>query len=118
MLKAIDPTLGIYAASAYAEAGLPNDVRSVRDIMRGTHGVDLLDLAMLTRDGSQRNLAAEAVPCCPMLSQNWGLLRAQGVELPAPIAELKSNLAVSLWLTFDSQAMDQMHRLLPERGWR
>ena len=118
MLKAIDPTLGIYAASAYAEAGLPNDVRSVRDIMRGTHGVDLLDLAMLTRDGSPRNLAAEAVPCCPMLSQNWALLRAQGVELPAPIAELKSNLAVSLWLTFDSQAMDQMHRLLPERGWR
>jgi hypothetical protein len=95
MLKAIDPTLGTYAASAYADAGLSNCVRSVRDIVRGTHGVDLLDIAMLTRDGTRRNIAAEAVPCCPMLSQNWGLLRAQGVELPGPIAELRSNLAVS-----------------------
>lgn len=118
MLKSIDPTLGIYAASAYADAGLSNDVRSVRDIMRGTHGVDLLDIAMLTRDGGQRNIATEAVPCCPMLSQNWALLRAQGVELPGPVAELRSNLAVSLWLTLDSQAMEQMHRFLPEGPWR
>src|SRR5687767_14276672 len=120
MLKAIDPTLGIYAASAYADAGMSNDVRSVRDIMRGTHGVDLLDMAMLTRDGGgvRRNITTEAVPCCPMLSQNWGLLRAQGVELPEPIAELRSNLAVSLWLTLDSQAMEQMHQLLPTGPWR
>jgi hypothetical protein len=118
MLKAIDPTLGIYAASAYADAGLSNDVRSVRNIMRGTHGVDLLDIAMLSRDEARRNIAAEAVPCCPMLSQNWGLLRAQGVELPAPIAELRNNLAVSLWLTLDSQAMEQMHQLLPAGPWR
>jgi hypothetical protein len=118
MLKALDPTLGIYAASAYADAGLSSEVRSVRGIMRDTHGVDLLDVAMLTRDGSLRNIASEAVPCCPMLSQNWALLRAQGVQLPAPIAELKSNLAVSLWLTLDSQAIEQMHRLLPESPWR
>ena len=51
LLKAIDPMLGVYAAYAYADAGLLNQVRSVRDIMRGSLQADIFDVAMqsLTR---------------------------------------------------------------------
>lgn len=111
MLKGIDPTLGIYAASAYADAGLTNHVMSVRGAAKLTLNVELFDIVMLSRALPPER---PMVPCCPMFSQNWALLRALGVELWGPIAELKSNLAVSLWLTFDSQAMAQVHRYLPQ----
>ena len=47
MMKSVDPTLGLYAAYAYAQAGLPEQIRSVRNFMRGSLGVDLFDVAML-----------------------------------------------------------------------
>ena len=119
MLKSVDPTLGIYAATAYADAGLYELVASVEQSVRNNLGVNLLDIALLKRNGLQgRSLRTEAVPCCPMLSQNWALLRAQRVNLGEKIAELQNNLAVSLWLTLDPQAMAQMHGLLANGSWR
>src|SRR5262249_16818963 len=47
VLKGIDPTLGIYAAYAYADANLTEQARSVSSIMRGDLDVDLFDVALM-----------------------------------------------------------------------
>jgi hypothetical protein len=73
--KEYDPTLGIYAAYAYNDAGLIEDIRSVEGFMRQNLGNAMVyDIAMLLREAktsSYQNL----YPCCPMLSQGWALLR-------------------------------------------
>ena len=106
MLKAIDPTLGVYASYAYADAGLLNQVRSVRDFMRENLQGDLFDVAMLagvlskgrSDDTGRHNYPT---PFCPMLSQGWGQLRVRQVALPEPVAALQDHLQLSLWTTFD-----------------
>jgi hypothetical protein len=107
VMKGIDPTLGLYAAYAYDEAGMRDQARSVEMYMKGNLDVDLFDVAMLaglltgkpTRD--QR-----LVPCCPMLSQGWGLLRALNVQLPERIATARDHLQISLWNWLDAEGMD------------
>jgi hypothetical protein len=108
VMKGIDPTLGLYAAYAYSDAGIPQQIRSVRDIMRGDLGVDLFDVAMLAGELSGRSLAADdaAVPFCPMLSQGWSLLRVKNVQLRAEVASARDHLRDSLWTTFDREGMD------------
>lgn len=107
MLKGIDPTLGLYAAYAYADAGLVNDVRSVRGYMRGDLGTDLFDVAMLTGDLSGKTIGAPggAAPFGPMLSQGWGMLRVRDVRLPKQLEPLQDHLLPSLWTTFDREGM-------------
>lgn len=107
MLKGIDPTLGLYAAYAYDDAGVSDQVRSVRGIMRGDLGVDLFDVAMLTGDLSGRTLGGPGgpYPFCPMLSQGFGLLRVRNVRLPSAVAPAADHLRRSLWTTFDREGM-------------
>src|SRR5262249_13551978 len=47
MGKEVDPTLGIYAAYAYADANITYQAQSVRSFMRGNLGVDLFDVALM-----------------------------------------------------------------------
>ncbi len=108
ILKGIDPTLGLYAAYAYAEADLRDQVASVRNIMREDLNADLFDVALLsgTLSGRRSAEAERLFPFCPMLSQGWGLLRVKNVRLPPEIAEVDQHLRPSLWTTFDSEGMD------------
>jgi hypothetical protein len=80
MEKGIDPTLGLYAAYAYDDAGITEQVRSVLNLMRGDLEIVLFDVAMLAGElsGQQRD---RLYPFCPMLSQGWGLLRTRNVRL-------------------------------------
>jgi hypothetical protein len=73
VLKGIDPTLGLYAAYAYADADLESQVRSVRQYLRGDLGADLFDVAMLSGElaGRRPDGGDGTVPFCPMLSQGW-----------------------------------------------
>jgi len=120
MLKGIDPTLGIYAAYAYADAGLTDKVASVRSYMRGDLGTDLFDVAMLSGALSGRvptGRGPEGVmPCCPMLSQGWGLLRVKDVRLPEPLVAARDHLRVSLWMTLDRAGMQIVERALHAGG--
>lgn len=101
-LKGLDPTLGIYAAYAYADAQLLEDVRSVRQNLLADLGSDLFDVAMLAGTLSERPSDAR-VPFCPMLSQGWGLLRVKQVRLNEGISRLREHLQVSLWMTLDKE---------------
>ncbi len=101
--KAIDPSLGIYAAYAYAEAGFTDEVQSVLGYMHEDLEVNLFDVAMLAGklDGDVRS-----VPFCPMLTQGWGLLRVKNVTLPQALETARDHLKQSLWTTFDREGMD------------
>ena len=102
MDKAYDPTLGLYAAYAYAEACRPPDIVSVRNYMRDDLGVDLFDVAMLARsrnDPTERKVS-RIFPACPMLTQGWNLLRARRIQMHPVFAEAEHELLPALWTTF------------------
>lgn len=115
VLKGYDATLGIYAAYAYAQADIPDQVRSVKGFMRDDYGVDLFDLAMLTGDLSGRYLepTSNFPPLFPMLSEGWSLLRVKDVRLPVQIAKSRDHLRPSLWTTFDPEGMAIIENGLP-----
>ena len=78
--KAHDPTLGIYAAYAYNDAGLIDDIRSVEGFMRhDLRGAMVYDIALLLREAKTKAYQT-LFPFCPMLSQGWALLRVLGAR--------------------------------------
>jgi hypothetical protein len=105
ILKGIDPTLAIYAAYAYAEAGLLEKVISVSDALLADLGVNLFDVNMLS--GPPNKIRARPIekvaPFCPMLTQGWNLLQAKGVLLPPEVAGARNYLRPALWTTFESE---------------
>lgn len=103
MMKSIDPTLGLYAAYAYAEVGRDKDVESVRHYMRGDLGFDIFDTAMLSGALAKAGAGLKnTAPLCPMLAQGWALLRVNHVVLPKAINTGRQHLKPSLWTTFDA----------------
>jgi len=123
--KAIDPTLGLYAGLAFAQAG--NDAQIVRLLrhMRADLHADLLDVRLLAgrsvRDeaGSGERLVT-MVPCCPMLTQSWHLRPTRNMVSDATIpwgdpqwAALRPFLCASLWTTFSADAHVALSELFP-----
>lgn len=107
-LKGVDPTLGLYAAYAYAEADLISQVQSVRSIMRRNLDVDFFDLAMLSGALSGKSPTGRdgIVPFVPMLSQGWGLLRVRDVRLEERLIGARESLRRSLWTTLEPGGME------------
>lgn len=103
MMKSVDPTLGLYAAYAYSQAGLPEQIRSVRNFMRGSLGVDLFDVAMLADAMESLSTRESPVPFCPMLSQGWDQFRVKGIRISEAVESLRNHLQGSLWTTFDEE---------------
>lgn len=108
ILKGVDPTLGIYAAYAYADASLTEQVSSVYSFMRGDMGSDLFDIALLADALSGRRIEGpnDVVPFCPMLSQGWQLLRVKEVSLSEQVERARADLRQALWTTFGRRGMD------------
>jgi Caspase domain len=104
VLKSIDPTLGLYAAYAYNDAGNIDQVLSVRRFMREDLDLDLFDVAMLAGEISGQTPHGP-FPFCPMLSQGWGLLRVKNVPLPRSIKDATQHLRRSLWTMLDEEGM-------------
>jgi hypothetical protein len=107
VLKGVDPTLGIYAAYAYADANLTEQVRSVESYMRSDLGVDLFDIALLADKISDKRIEGPTgiVPFCPMLTQGWQLLRAKNVSLLEEVERTRDDLQQALWTTFGRRGM-------------
>jgi Caspase domain len=101
--KAFDPTLGIYAAYAYSEAGRDDDVASVLRYMGEDLTADIFDVAMLAGRvrGPLQSHAPRLLPFCPLLTQGWNLLRAHRIELPEVLDDAQDNLVAALWTTFE-----------------
>jgi hypothetical protein len=115
MLKSVDPTLGLYAAYAYAEAGLAQEARSVGQLLHfELNGADLFDVALLAgllKDFTQEQ-AKSFVPFCPMLSQGWSLLRTKSARLSDSLNGLRDHLRISLWLRLDPAGMTLVEQML------
>ena len=104
--KAYDPTFGIYAGYAYNDAGLIDEIRSVEGFMRpNLGGATIYDVALLLRE-AKVNAYPNLLPCCPMLSQGWGLLRVLGGDVPCAVREASQYRRASLWTTFKSAGAD------------
>jgi hypothetical protein len=116
MMKAVDPTLGLYAAYAYSEAGEQRGVASVRSIMRSDLGFDLFDTAMLSGALEKKEAALRTcAPFCPMLAQGWALLRVNNVVLPKEIEACRDHLLPSLWTTLSPKGTELLLSALRSR---
>ena len=115
-MKGIDPTLGIYAAYAYADAGLLNQVQSVMSYMKDDLRVDLFDVAMLSGALSGRPPGDPngPVPFVPMLSQGWALLRVKNARLPDSVVSAQDHLRPGLWTTLGRDGMRVVESALRE----
>jgi hypothetical protein len=113
--KNIDPTLGIYAAYAYADANLLEQVQSVQSFMRDDLNVDLFDVALLANRLTGRRIEdplSAVVPFCPMLTQGWQLLRVREVTLSDDVQRARDNLRPALWTTFGPRGMEFIGRAI------
>lgn len=106
--KKWDPTLGLYAALAYAEFGMKENAQSVLTYMREDLGVDMFDVALLAGRLAPDGLGA--VPFCPMLSQSWSFLGPRGIRPPAIVAKASNRRLPALWTTFDREGMALLRR--------
>jgi Caspase domain len=115
VLKAIDPTLGIYAAYAYADANLTEQARSVRSFMLGDLGVDLFDVALMAGVLSGQRIVGgmgPVVPFCPMLTQGWQLLRVREVTLSEDVQKARDDLRPALWTSIGPRGMEHIARAI------
>jgi len=120
VLKSVDPTLGVYAAYAYADSDLIGQVQSVRSYVRGDLNVDLFDLALLANvlSGKPIDGRGDVVPFCPMLTQGWQLLRVKGVSLPAQVERARDDMRDALWTTFGPRGMELVFSAIQSTGGR
>ena len=108
--KALDPTLGLYAAHAFSQSASDERVVDLLRHMRQDLGADLFDVRLL----ASRLLGVEpegtwpTVPPCPMLTQTWALLVGRGAELPITLARAGEHICNSLWTTFEPEAGDAL----------
>lgn len=116
--KALDPTLGLYAAYAYLQANALQDIRSVYEYMNQEKEPILFDVDLLARldtpqhDSyhSMRKRAWHRAPFCPILTQGWSyleLVEQEGEHLRA----LKRQLVPGLWTTFQHNTFNILRRL-------
>lgn len=114
MLKGIDPTLGIYAAYAYDTALLPDQVKSVAEILQGNLGVRLFDPEMLAwafagqldETGEIATGAGGVFPFCPVLRQGWELLRVKQARLAESVLAARPQLLTSFITTFSAPGVE------------
>jgi hypothetical protein len=116
-VKRFDPTLGLYAAYAYASAGLEQHVESVRQYQHEDLRTELFDVAMLARRGvSPRETEPQTIlPFCPMLRQGWPLLAVRNAQVPNAVQAARAWLLPALWTTFASEGVALLRQAI-ERG--
>ena len=111
LLKRMDPTLGIYAAYAYHQAGDLNGIRSIYRFMQADRQLIPFDVAMLAMAGGRREqVILDYLPGVPMLSQGWSLLGEMKQLMPSFLLEAGRHLEPSLWTTFSKKGSAILER--------
>ncbi|MEL0587211.1 MAG: caspase family protein [Candidatus Thiodiazotropha sp. (ex. Lucinoma kazani)] len=109
MEKAIDPTLGLYAAHAFSQASKNDRLLDVMHYMRDDLASDLFDVRVLaSRHVGERWGNYRFTPFCPMLTETWNLLRPRGISLPLVLQEASPYLCNSLWTTFQTEITNRI----------
>lgn len=106
-LKSIDPTLGLYAGYAYAQAGEFEEIESVYRYMQEEPEPILFDVALLAQKLNNKEQAVS--PFCPMLTQGWAIMdSSNGYETPCFIRKLGRELLPGLWTTFSQEGAREL----------
>jgi hypothetical protein len=102
-MKYLDPTLGVYAAYAYAQAGIFEQTLSIFQYMVQDSVAIPFDVAMLAArvDPLVPAAASRFAPFCPMLTQGWSLLDERNPLHTDLHRQLASHLRPSLWTSLD-----------------
>ena len=105
--KALDPTLGLYAAYAYAEAGNKTEIESIYDYMVAEPEAILFDVKLLASlNGTLiKGLEKTHAPFCPMLSQGWSYLPINEIMYNSELKKFSQFLIPGLWTTFTKQGI-------------
>jgi hypothetical protein len=103
-LKRVDPTLGIYAAYAYARAGKVDEIVGIHAIMSAEPTPVPFDVAMLAAQVGGSSFP-DALPGMPLLAQGWMMLDRFGPALPTALVRARECLEPSLWATFNATGM-------------
>ena len=109
IFKGIDPTLGIFAAYAYAQAGAFDSLRSVYDYMAGAPEPVPFDVVLLADKlppGATLVDMRRVAPLCPMLTQGWSLLGPNEQRLAPELRQAHAHLLPSLWTTLYETGVD------------
>lgn len=110
--KAIDPTLGLYAAHAFSQAGNDKLVMDVLYFMKDDLRADLFDVQLLASRSLHAVDDRYTVPFCPILTQTWNLLRPRGITLPTVLTQAMPYLCDSLWTTFQPDVTQNLIHLI------
>jgi hypothetical protein len=100
-LKGFDPILGLFAAYAYSQAGLQDQVEDVYRYMAAEGVPMLVDVAMLAN-----NWEKPVAPFCPLLRQSWALGAAQAMPILPLLEGVRPHLQPGLWTHFNQAGMD------------
>lgn len=108
--KAFDPTLGLYAAYAYAQASDWEQVQSVYDYMKREPEPVLFDVALLNYLGSYRTGVIKKFKHTggfgPVLTQGWSYLTTDFKKFPRHLEKQSRYLVPGLWTTFTEVGAD------------
>lgn len=116
-MKFLDPALAVYAAYAFHEIGQFRRIGHMQDYLQGQLGVELYDLALLSRALLRdADLADRLVPRLPMLSQGWALIDALRGRVPGKLQSLRGELEPSLWSLYTPDGASILHEWMQEQG--
>jgi hypothetical protein len=112
--KGVDPALAVYAAYAYYERHDIERIHRMSSFLENDVGVTFFDLEMLSRHLVDKGVRPDdgILPCVPLLSQGWSLMRAHRVSLPDPIRDVDELAKDSLWSLYEEEAFDKFRRCL------
>ena len=103
--KISDPTLAIYAAYAYLQADLYSDIKTIFTDHKLRY--TFFDIAMLAENLNNQSYPHNGIsPFCPMLTQGWGLLEVNEVDMPMFLYQAMRHLNDSLWTCFNEEGME------------
>jgi hypothetical protein len=107
--KAFDPTLGVYAAYGYAQAGIWREVASVYDYMRREPEQVLFDVRMLAALSPYTYITEEPIPLSgtgPILTQGWSYMSIKREIFPEHLMDLAKHLVPGLWTAFNEKGAE------------
>ncbi|HEV7333168.1 MAG TPA: caspase family protein [Flavisolibacter sp.] len=109
MEKSLDPSLGLYAAYAYRQAGKQKEIQSVQEYM-AREGHNIFDVIMLA--DRLLEYKEKVMPFCPMLSLGWAYSNRFEKLLHPEVRRAALHLAPNLWTTFDEKGTEILEHLV------
>ena len=114
-VKFQDPALAVYAAYAYHDLGQFRRIHHMQEFLKNHIGVQLFDLALLSRDLlKDASIADGIVPRLPLLSQGWALVGALRGRIPGQLEMLRKELEPSLWSLYAPEGVQAIRTWLRE----